>query len=259
LSRRDAVPLFVVFAASPGRTVHALLWAVADAAALALAGRSDLLADVAAARDDALADAGLDAGTELAWPVGTSPDEETLGALAAAGAGAVVLPADHVAALSQLTYTPSARADVVADGTTLPAVLTDERLSSLLAGRLLPVNPDADQAVVTLDPLTARQYLLAETAVAARERPADRRHPRHRAVARAGGPGGDARPPGPRARAGDAAVHRRRRRRDQRRRARPRRGGARRHDRLRRRPRRARSTRRAGARRPPRGDVVRVA
>lgn len=173
---KSALPATVEdFAASPGRTVHALLWADADAAALAHAGRSDLLADVAAARDDALADAGLDAGTELAWPVGTSPDEETLGALAAAGAGAVVLPADHVAALSQLTYTPSARADVVADGTTLPAVLTDERLSSLLAGRLLPVNPDADQAVVTLDPLTARQYLLAETAVVARERPADRR------------------------------------------------------------------------------------
>src|SRR5690606_34325989 len=61
------------------------------------------------------------------------------------------------------------------NGQTLPAVLADERLSRLLAGELLPVNPVAEQAVARLDPLTARQYVLAETAVVARERPADRR------------------------------------------------------------------------------------
>ncbi|HLV04050.1 DUF6049 family protein [uncultured Georgenia sp.] len=163
------------FAAGPGRTVHALLWADADAAALAHSGRGDLIERVAAARDEALAQSGLDAGTGLAWPAGERPDGETLGALAGAGAGAVVLPAGGPAVTTPLTYTPSARADVVSNGQTLPAVLADERLSRLLAGELLPVNPVAEQAVVRLDPLTARQYVLAETAVVARERPADRR------------------------------------------------------------------------------------
>ena len=163
------------FAASPGHTVHALLWADADAAALAHANRTDLLEDVAVDRDAALESSGLDASTGLAWPAGPTPDQRTLAALVEAGAGAVVLPSDGLSSLAQLTYTPSARADVVAEGTTLPAVLTDERLSALLTGRLLPVNPTADQVVVELDPLTARQYLLAETAVIARERPADPR------------------------------------------------------------------------------------
>ncbi len=172
------------FAAAPGRTVHALLWADADAAALAHAGRTDLIQGVAAARDEALAQAGLDAGTGLAWPAGERPDGETLSALASAGAGSVVLPASGPAVTTPLTYTPSARADVVSNGQTLPAVLADERLSRLLGGELLPVNPVAERAVVRLDPLTARQYVLAETAVVARERPADPRDllltvPRH--------------------------------------------------------------------------------
>ncbi|WP_324653283.1 DUF6049 family protein [Georgenia sp. H159] len=162
-------------AAAPGRTAHALLWADADAAGLAHAGRRDLLDTVADARDDALDQAGVPARTGLAWPVGERPDAETLGALADAGATSVVLPSSGLAVTNRLTYTPSARADVAVDGTDLRAVLTDERLSGLLTGRLLPVSPDVDQAVVELDALTARQYLLAETAVVARERPADRR------------------------------------------------------------------------------------
>ncbi|WP_152188939.1 DUF6049 family protein [Georgenia satyanarayanai] len=161
------------FAEAPGRAVHALLWADADAAALTHARRTDLLADVAAARDTALEDAGLTVGTGLAWPAAETPDADTVTALSAAGATAAVLPSSGLALTSQLTYTPSARADVAVDGATLPAVLTDERLSALLSGTLLPVDPD--QAPVELDPVTARQYLLAETAVVTRERPADRR------------------------------------------------------------------------------------
>lgn len=161
------------FADSPGRAVHALLWADADAAALTHAGRTDLLDDVIGARDAALEEAGLAAGTGLAWPAADTPDADTVTALSAAGAAAVVLPSSGLALTSQLTYTPSARADVAVDGTALPAVLTDERLSALLSGTLLPVDPE--RAPVELDPVTARQYLLAETAVVARERPADRR------------------------------------------------------------------------------------
>ncbi|MBD8062018.1 DUF6049 family protein [Oceanitalea stevensii] len=161
------------FADAPGRAVHALLWADADAAALTHAGRTDLLDDVTAARDTALEDVGLSAGTGLAWPAARTPDADTVTALSEAGAAAVVLPSSGLALTSQLTYTPSARADVAVDGTTLPAVLTDERLSALLSGTLLPVDPE--QAPVELDPVTARQYLLAETAVVTRERPADRR------------------------------------------------------------------------------------
>jgi len=162
-------------AASPGRTVHALLWADADAAALSHAGRADLIDEAVAARDTALEQSGVTAETALAWPVARTPDSTTLTALAEAGAGSVVLPSTVLPSTTQLTYTPSARADVLTDGEALPALLTDERLSALLTGELHPVNPTADQAVVRLDPLTARQYLLAETAVVARERPADRR------------------------------------------------------------------------------------
>ncbi|PYF96278.1 hypothetical protein SAMN05216184_12232 [Georgenia satyanarayanai] len=161
------------FADAPGRTVHALLWADADAAALTHADRTDLLGDVMAARDTALEEVGLAAGTGLAWPAADTPDADTVTALSEAGATAVVLPSSSLAPTSQLTYTPSARAGVAVDGATLPAVLADERLSALLAGTLLPVAPD--QAPVELDPVTARQYLLAETAVVTRERPADRR------------------------------------------------------------------------------------
>ncbi len=156
-------------------TVHALLWADADAAALTHADRTDLIETVADARDEALAEAGVTAGTGLAWPVADTPDAGTVEALASAGASSVVLPSSGLAVTSQLTYTPSARADLLTNGATLPAVLADERLSALLAGELVPVNPLADQASVALDPLTARQYLLAETAVVTRERPADRR------------------------------------------------------------------------------------
>jgi hypothetical protein len=115
------------------------------------------------------------ARTDITWPAGVA-DRRTAELAAATGASAVVLPSGAMTPSSDLTYTPSARADIpLADGTELPAVLVDERASAVLAGRLLPRATTAETSSAPLDDLTVRQLLLAETAVVARERPSDPR------------------------------------------------------------------------------------
>ncbi|MEE6271988.1 DUF6049 family protein [Georgenia sp. MJ206] len=158
----------------PRRDVHALPWADADVAALAHAERTDLVADAVARTVEALDAAGLDASTDLAWPVAEVPDRATVGASVEAGAEAVVLPADSLAAVRPLTYTPTGRATLDVDGREVPAVLADERMSAILSGTHRRVNADGAPDA-PLDDLTARQFLLAESAVISRERPSDGR------------------------------------------------------------------------------------
>ncbi|MPV35812.1 DUF6049 family protein [Georgenia subflava] len=157
------------------REIRLLPWADADVAALAHTGADVLLAeqrDRSTAAGHAL---GLASGTALTWPDTDRPDQVTMEAVARAGADAVVLPAGAATPLQELTYTAAGRADLqLADGTTLPAVLADEQASAVLSGRLLP-RAGTDGDVLDLDPLDARQLLLAETAVISRERPADPR------------------------------------------------------------------------------------
>ncbi|MEE6281690.1 DUF6049 family protein [Georgenia sp. MJ170] len=165
------------FAGGAGRTVHALPWADADVAALTHLGRTDLLDDGADLTVAALEQSGL-AGTvssTLAWPAATQPDAATLATVAGRGATAAVLPSSALEVVDQLTYTPSGRAELAGDGWQLPAALSDDRLSALLAGERLPFLPADVPAAIPLDALTARQLLLAETAVVTRERPTDRR------------------------------------------------------------------------------------
>ncbi|MFH5821408.1 DUF6049 family protein [Georgenia sp. AZ-5] len=170
---RDAV---TALAEADQREVVALPWADADVAALAHAGRADLLADARARTQQAVTAAGLQARTDIAWPAGAVPDQQTVELAAATGAAAVVLPGSAMTPERDLTYTPAGRADVpLENGSTLPTVLVDQRVSAVLTGRLLPRVDAAGEETVELAPVTARQLLLAETAVVARERPSDPR------------------------------------------------------------------------------------
>lgn len=148
--------------------VVALPWHDADDAALAHAGRTDLLT---AARERTTSES--DALTTLAWPAYT--DDVTAEAVAASGAEAVVVAGGLLEPTQVLTYTPTGRAEIATDTAALDAVVVDDRLSALLLGQHLPVGPVAEEEPGAVDDLTARQLLLADTAVITRERPNDPR------------------------------------------------------------------------------------
>ncbi|WP_341359692.1 DUF6049 family protein [Georgenia sp. M64] len=155
-----------------GSEVTVLPWSDADVAALAHAGRPDLLTRALDRSQAAAEDAGLTPGTDLSWPV--SVDQVTAARATANGAGALVVPDSAVPASTELTFTPSGRTDLdIAADATLPALVVDERLSAVLVGAL--PGAGADDEALDLTALDARQLLLAETAVIARERPNDPR------------------------------------------------------------------------------------
>lgn len=149
--------------------VVALPWSDADDAALAHAGRTDLLRQ-ARQRVEELTTPAL---TTLAWPVHT--DEVTAAAVAASGADAVVVAGSALEVTQVLTYTPTGRADLETSAGALDAVVADDRLSALLLGERVPVTLSAGGEATPVDSLTARQLLLADTAVITRERPNDPR------------------------------------------------------------------------------------
>ncbi|WP_448073981.1 DUF6049 family protein [Georgenia yuyongxinii] len=163
-------------AAADDREVSLLPWADADVAALAHLGRTDLLTQAVARAKAAGQAAGLDAGVGVAWPATATPDRATLEVAADTGATAVVLPSGALAPVRDLTYTPAGRADVVLqDGAELAALVVDGQASATLGGGVLPGLGGTAGDPTELDALTARQLLLAETAVIARERPSDPR------------------------------------------------------------------------------------
>ncbi|UFU03025.1 DUF6049 family protein [Ruania suaedae] len=96
---------------------------------------------------------------DVTWPA--SADASSVAALAAVDTRAVVLPAQALPPLDQLSYTPSGRTRIETAAGPLEALLWDEGLSAVLT---------ADASA-----LQVRQTLLAQTAVIARERPADAR------------------------------------------------------------------------------------
>ncbi len=170
-SLRDALTSFT---GDPGRALYHLPWADADVGALAHAGRGDLVTGAVLPPDEAAEALAMDTSdTVLGWPASQVVDGVTVDALAEAGAQSLVLPGTGLAAAIPLTYTPSARVDLELGAGQVPAAVVDERLSALLTGTMLPI--DGADPATELDPLTARQYLLAETAVITRERPAERR------------------------------------------------------------------------------------
>ncbi|WP_185972523.1 DUF6049 family protein [Georgenia yuyongxinii] len=163
-------------AAADDREVSLLPWADADVAALAHLGRTDLLTQSVKRATTAGQAAGLDAGVAVAWPATATPDRLTLEVAVDTGAAAVVLPSGALAPVRNLTYTPAGRADVaLADGSELAALVVDGQASAALGGGVLPGLGGTAADETELDPLTARQLLLAETAVIARERPSDPR------------------------------------------------------------------------------------
>lgn len=101
--------------------------------------------------------------TDLAWPADPVPDLTTTTLAAASGATTVVVGGDALAPDRALTYTPNGTARVSTSAGDVTALVPDPVLTRLVA---------ADGAS---DPV-ATQRLLAETAVVARERPADARH-----------------------------------------------------------------------------------
>lgn len=149
--------------------VVALPWSDADDAALAHAGRTDLLRQAR----ERVGELTTPALTTLAWPV--HADEVTAEAVAATGAEAVVTAGSALEVTEILTYTPTGRADLETSAGTLDAVVADDRLSALLLGQRMPVTRSAGREATAVDGLTARQLLLADTAVITRERPNDPR------------------------------------------------------------------------------------
>ncbi|HLS50085.1 MAG TPA: DUF6049 family protein [Actinomycetaceae bacterium] len=173
------------FAERHDRYLHALPWADTDAAALAHTrheewwgdaleqGRLELSRHSLTAAPSAASAGDGRVSNRLAWPVGEDPDLETLGALHAAGTEAVVLPQSALPLRDMLTYTPAGREEVALEGGNLDVLLFDEQLSRLLEGTHRRFDPALPE--VPLDDLTARQLLLAQTAVIVRERPAQPR------------------------------------------------------------------------------------
>lgn len=151
--------------------VHTLAWADADLAALTHVGEVDRYQEALARSTDVMSSLGLPAGTDLAWPAAGQIDVETVVAVADSGASAIVLNSDDLAPATPLTYTPAGHTAVEAGDERLAALLADERLSSLVIGERLGFT--GENLTTPVDALTARQLLLADTAVIARERPSE--------------------------------------------------------------------------------------
>lgn len=158
-------------AAASARETLVVPFADADVAALVAGGSTDLLDRAFATGADLFAAAGV-TPLPIAWPA-AEPDTPTLAAYAARGAGAVVLPGER-AAPTDITYTPTGRGSLDADGQPIDALLWDEDLSAALTGSV-PALASHDLGA-TATAVAARQYLLAVTALVGMERPADARH-----------------------------------------------------------------------------------
>jgi hypothetical protein len=101
--------------------------------------------------------------TDLAWPGDAVPDLPTTTLAAASGATATVVGPGGLVPDESLTYTPSGVAEVATAAGPVRALVADAVLTALLSA--------GDGSGVT-----ATQRILAETAVIARERPAEPRH-----------------------------------------------------------------------------------
>ncbi|HLR27185.1 MAG TPA: DUF6049 family protein, partial [Ruania sp.] len=142
-----------------GRDVVALAYGDADPYALS-SSEDNLLLDAAGTRAQELfAGHEIQPIEDLLWPA--RYDLESLTALAERGIRSVILPASSQDPLTPLTYSPSNRSRVDTDSGELEAALSDTQLSAIFDSSRTPVQ--------------MRQALLAETAVIAREHPADAR------------------------------------------------------------------------------------
>lgn len=142
-----------------GRDVVALGYGKADPAALRLDDDA-VLADAAADRAADLFDENdIQPIEDMLWPA--RHDRQSLSTLADRGIRSVVLPEDAQDPATPLTYSPSNRSRIDTDDGELEAALWDTSLSAIFDSKRTP--------------LQIRQSLLAETAVIAREHPAEGR------------------------------------------------------------------------------------
>lgn len=151
--------------AATGREVLALPWADPDLAAIAHAGRPELL-DAALAAGDVAANGllGDSTPTSLLWSADEELDEPTAGLAAAHGAGAALVVSPGALGTDE----PDASSPTVplkTDQGDVTALVPDATLSALLG------DPTSVQPAMTA--ATAAQRMLAETAVLARESDGD--------------------------------------------------------------------------------------
>ncbi len=149
-----------------GREVLALPWADPDLAAIAHAGRAELL-DAALAAGD-VAEHGLlgqSSPARLLWTADDEPDVPTAELAAAHGAGAALVVGPGALGAGDASDGGSPAVPLETDQGSVTALVPDATLSSLLA------DPASVQPAMT--PATAAQRLLAETAVLARESGSD--------------------------------------------------------------------------------------
>jgi hypothetical protein len=146
--------------AAQRRDVLTLPWADPDLAALAHAGRGDLL-DVATTA--AAGASALDSGTSrtVLWAADAVPDAPTAALAAGSDVPVLVVGSEALAPERSTALTPSAVTTVETTDGDLTALVPDAALSSLLT------DPDTLQPGAT--PATLAQRLLAETAVLAHE------------------------------------------------------------------------------------------
>lgn len=104
----------------------------------------------------------------IAWPPDGLADQATLAALGTGGRTVIVSSAS-LPAQGSLTYTPDARTAQTVRGRTVQLAVADQHLSNLLGELGTP-------AGTATTPGATIQQLLADTAIIARERPAQQRH-----------------------------------------------------------------------------------
>ncbi len=153
-----------------GKEIFALPHFDADVLALAHRNEIDAPSYLDGARTTISSELGVTASDVLLWPEGNADADLASWAVTqeAQGVSAIVTNSNQLAPISPLTYTPSGRARVVAEGGVVPALIAEESMSTTLTA--------AATAGVTSSTATARQRLLADSAVITQERPADPRH-----------------------------------------------------------------------------------
>jgi hypothetical protein len=150
-------------AATAGRDVLALPYADPDLTALVRNGNESEIPRARVTGADVLADLlpAADMVPGLAWPAGGYLDRDTLAALGRDDVTSVVLDGRALPPTIDLSYTPSARAELSAGGNPVAALVADPGLVDLL-GRARPG---------TGNPVLAAQRVVAETAMITSELP----------------------------------------------------------------------------------------
>ncbi|MDQ1600951.1 MAG: hypothetical protein QOD68_2425 [Actinomycetota bacterium] len=150
-------------AATAGRDVLALPYADPDLTALVRHGNESEIPRARVTGSDVLADLlpAADVVPGLAWPAGGYLDRDTLAALGRDDVTSVVLDGRALPPTIDLSYTPSARAQLSAGGNPVAALVADPGLVDLL-GRARPR---------TGNPVLAAQRVVAETAMITAELP----------------------------------------------------------------------------------------